>query len=123
MVGAIIMVDYDWRILSMKNHSANGGVFEVHWVCAGIRSKIDEQDQTHTYEMSQRGMSTFEPDPESGDFVAFDNLTEAKVWEWINQEIDRDGIEKTIADRLQKLYFDDSIDETIPWASAGESQE
>ena len=36
---------------------------------------------------------------------------------------DRESIEKTIADRLQKQYFDDSVDTTIPWASAGESEE
>ena len=113
------MVSYDWRILSMKNHSANGGVFDVRWVCAGIRSKKDDQGQTHTYEKSQKGVSTFEPDPNLEGFVPFKDLTEAKVWEWINAEIDREAIEQSIADRIQKHYFDDSIDYTIPWASAG----
>ncbi len=57
------MIEYIWDIRDMKNNVADGGVFEAHWVCAGLRSKTDAQGQEHTYEISNRGTCTFNPTP------------------------------------------------------------
>ena len=112
------MVDFMWRILNMKNNSSNGGVFEVEGVCSGVRSKVDAQNQTHTYELSERKISLFSPDPENQSFTSLSDLTEEQVLQWVWTTVDKSTVEQMIADDLQATYFNESVDYTIPWASA-----
>jgi hypothetical protein len=55
----------------------DGGVVVAHWTA----SKVDGEFTANTY-----GTKSFTPNPESTDFVAFDDLTESDVVGWFSEE-------------------------------------
>ncbi len=112
------MIEYIWDIRDMKNNVADGGVFEAHWVCAGLRSKTDAQGQEHTYEISNRGTCTFNPTPTDASFTPLANLTKEQVLGWVWQTVDKAAVEQEIADGLEATYFNNPVDMTLPWASS-----
>lgn len=67
------------NIVQLDRNAQDGGVITVHWTA----SKAQDQ-----YTASSYGAESFTPDPESPDFVPFDQLLEQDVVDWLktNQE-------------------------------------
>ena len=109
------MINKRWFIENMRNISTTGGVFEVTWYCSVTRSKRDAQDQEHTYEMIDHGIAEFTPVPDDESFASLSDLTEEQVLGWVWQTIDKTEIEQRLEQDIQTSYFDNTIDDTIPW--------
>ena len=62
-----------WSIANLERNTSDGGVTIAHW-----RATATDGD----YSASAYGTAGFTPDPESPDFVPFDDLTEADVLAW-----------------------------------------
>lgn len=109
------MINKRWFIENMRNISTTGGVFEVTWYCSVTRSKRDAQDQEHTYEMIDHGIAEFTPVPDDESFASLSDLTEEQVLGWVWQTIDKTEVEQRLEQDIQTSYFDNTIDDTIPW--------
>jgi hypothetical protein len=62
-----------WTIAQLERNTSDGGVVVAHF-----RATLTDGD----YSASSYGTVGFTPDPDSEDFVPFDDLTEADVLEW-----------------------------------------
>ena len=71
-----------WSISDMKRNTADGGVFEVNWICRA------EDDVESRCSASDAGKMKFEYDASASGFTAYDDLTEETVLGWVKAEID-----------------------------------
>lgn len=70
-----------WAINDMVHDSATGGVKAVYWECRVT-------DDTHTdCSASEGGKLRLEPDADSPDFVAYNDLTEETVLGWVYESL------------------------------------
>ena len=67
-------IEYDWSISQLERDAATGGVTRVHWRCVG-----DDEVNRDSYGKS----SDLSPDPESPDFIPYENLTFEDVIGWV----------------------------------------
>lgn len=66
-----------WSIQDMKRDVASGGVKLVYWSCVAA-------DDTHTEcTASEGGKLRLEPNASADGFVAYDDLTETTVLDWV----------------------------------------
>ena len=68
----------DWKIEQMERELSDGGVIVAHY-----RVFASEGDET----VSAYGSQQLVPDPESPDFVPFENLTEDIVVAWVKEAL------------------------------------
>ena len=68
----------DWKIEQMERELSDGGVITAHY-----RVFATEQDET----VSAYGSQQLVPDPQSPDFVPFENLTEDIVVAWVKEAL------------------------------------
>ena len=68
----------DWKIEELERQLADGGVIVAHY-----RVFASEGDET----VSAYGSQALVPDPESPDFVPFENLNEDAVIAWVQQAL------------------------------------
>ena len=64
-------------IVNTEREPVNNGILIVHWTA----EKVSGELTATTY-----GTKSFTPNPESTDFVAFDDLTESDVVGWFTDE-------------------------------------
>ncbi len=66
-----------WSVKDMKRDVTSGGVKLVYWDCVAT-------DGTHTEcTATEAGKLRLEPDASADGFVAYDDLTEATVLDWV----------------------------------------
>jgi hypothetical protein len=66
-----------WSVTDMKRDVASGGVKLVYWSCVAA-------DDTHTEcTATEGGKMRLEPDADADGFVAYDDLTESTVLDWV----------------------------------------
>ena len=82
----------NWTIAQLERTTATGGVTIAHWRV----SKTDGE-----YSASSYGTCSFEPDESAEDFVAFEDLTEEVVLEWVYEALDKDAVEESIATQIE----------------------
>lgn len=85
-----------WKILELKRKPDNGLVFEVTYV---MNFKLENKEDR------QIGVISLEGDPNSPDFVPYENLTEEIVLNWVQSEIGEvkiSEIESSFQTRLQE---------------------
>jgi hypothetical protein len=100
-----------WSILDMKRHAATGGVVQVHWQCVATADTGETAVESGKY--------ICEPDPTSEGFVAYDDLTESVVLDWVkeSEDVDADGIEANRTARAEAQAARNSAQTTgVPWA-------
>ena len=68
----------NWKIEELERQLADGGVITAHY-----RVFASEGDET----VSAYGSQNLTPDPESPDFVPFENLTEDIVVDWVKESL------------------------------------
>ena len=82
----------NWQISTLERELADGGVIVAHWRCTASDGD---------YSASSYGTCGFTPDPESEDFVAYDDLTEADVLAWVWESVDKDATEEALAAKIE----------------------
>lgn len=99
-----------WTIAQLEREVSNGGVIVAHWRAA----KTEEVDDK-TYSASAYGTCGFSPDPESPDFVPFDQLTEEMVLGWVWGEVDKDETEAKINQKIDEEK-NPTVEAGVPWS-------
>lgn len=88
-----------------------GSIITAHWTA----SKTDGE-----YTASGYGADSFQPDPDSPNFVPFDQLTEADVVGWLTA---KDGWAEALEARLDadiERQKNPPVLHGVPWADAGD---
>ena len=83
--------EFKWSIGTLERKLDDGFVFTAHW-----RAVASDGD----FSASSYGTAGFTPDPESEDFTAYDDLTEADVLAWVWESVDKDATEAALQARI-----------------------
>jgi len=92
-----------WSVVNMTRKTADGGVFEVNWLCKALNDSGPEiAKYGATYSCT--------PDPTSPDFTPYEDLTEDQVIGWV-----KDSLNATNPDAVTELEarLVTSVDEQI----------
>ena len=99
------MATMNWTISTLERELSDGGVIVAHW-----RVSASDGD----YSASSYGTAGFTPDPESEDFTAYDDLTEADVLAWVWGSVDKEATELALQAQLDAAMNPTSATGT-PW--------
>ena len=95
-----------WTVpLTEYTNDADKGIVVCHW-----RATLTDGD----YSASSYGTVGFTPDPDSEDFVPFDDLTEADVLAWVYESVDKDSVEASLAANIEEQKAPQTVAGT-PW--------
>ena len=83
---------FNWTISTLERELSDGGVIVAHWRCTASDGD---------YSASSYGTAGFTPDPESEDFVSYDDITEADVLAWVWESVDKDATEAALEARIE----------------------
>ena len=87
-------VTYTWSIPSVDRTISTGGITQIHWRCVGV-------DGDHS--ATSYGSTGHSPDSTDSDFIAYDSVTEANCIEWAQAQLDKTGIEASIAAQIAEM--------------------
>ena len=94
-----------WTIAQLERNTSDGGVVVAHW-----RATLTDGD----FSASSYGTCGFTPDPDSEDFVPFDDITEADVLAWVYAALDKDATEASLASQIEDQKAPVSV-AGLPW--------
>ena len=86
-------VTYTWSIPQVDRTISTGGIDTIHWNCVGV----DGDHSARSY-----GSTGHSPDPTDSDFIAYDSVTEANCIAWAQAQLDKTGIEASIASSIEE---------------------
>ena len=112
----------NWTIAQLERNSADGGVTVAHW-------RVSKTSGEHT--ASSYGTCGFTPDVEKEGFIAFDELTEASVLEWVQATMDVEALEAGLGVEALEAGLDAQLEALsnpptlagMPWAAVVEAEE
>jgi len=96
---------FEWKVAQLERNLADGGVTICHW-----RASASDGD----YSASSYGTVGFTPDPESEDFVPYDDLTEAQVLGWVWESVDKDATEAALQSKID-ADMNPTTGTGVPW--------
>ena len=103
-----------WQISQMERTLADGGVVVCHWR-ANASETVGEGDDAVTYLATNYGTAGFTPDPESPDWVAYDDITEDLALSWcFDNGVDKDSIEASLQANID-LQKNPTQASGVPW--------
>ena len=94
-----------WSVSNMERNTDDGGVIVIHCRCTGV-----DGDVTAT----SYGTVSATPDASAPDFIAFDNLTEDAVLNWVWGGVVRADIEQSITDKIN-AELNPTTTAGVPW--------
>lgn len=97
------MTNYTWTIANLER-KPDDYITIVHWRCEG-------SDETNT--ASAYGTISFNQE-EGEEIVPFDQITEAMVWGWVDEKMDRAEVEANVQKQLDELANPPMIS-GLPW--------
>jgi hypothetical protein len=74
----------EFKIVQLERQLPSGGITTAHWTV----SKTTDGTTVSSY-----GAQGFQPDPQAQGFVAFPQVTEAQVIQWIQTAMGTEGVE------------------------------
>jgi len=103
---------FNWAISQCERELADGGITTAHWRVNATQTLEDVEFTASSY-----GTCGFTPDPASGDYTAYADVTEAEVlgWCWadgINQEAIQENLQANI-----DLQITPTTGSGTPWAA------
>ena len=101
------MTTFNWSIAQLERNTSDNGVVIAHWRCTGV----DGDNSTGAY-----GTTSFTPDPQADDFIAFDALTEADVLGWVHADVSKEDTEASLQAKLDEMA-NPTTDVGMPWAA------
>ena len=102
----------NWSIAQLERNTTDNGVIVAHWRC-----NTEETVGDVTYTASSYGTCGFNPDPASPNFVAYEDLTEADVLQWVYAELGAEQL-AAIEDGLSANIEEQKAPQTLvgtPW--------
>ena len=102
------MIDYKWKIeqLERTNDEAQG-VITVHWSVTATEDGLSAREY---------GTTHHQPEPNSGTFIPFDELTEATILGWVFEIINKDVSEQTLKSKIEKKKNPPTVS-GLPWST------
>jgi len=94
-----------WNIKDLKRNIQDGGVTKAEW-------EVILEDSGHTSRAI--GSTSFTPDPSADSFIAYTELTENKVIEWVKAQEDVDAIETYLTTDITEKKTPATA-EGVPW--------
>lgn len=83
--------EFKWSIGTLERKLDDGFVFTAHW-----RAVASDGD----YSASSYGTAGFSQDPESADYIPYEDLTEADVLGWVWESVDKDATEAALQAKI-----------------------
>ena len=74
----------EFKIVQLDRQLPSGGIIAAHWTV----SKTTDDITAGSY-----GVQGFQPDPTASDFIAFPQVTEAEVINWIKNAMGEEALE------------------------------
>jgi hypothetical protein len=104
-----------WTIPQCDRELADGGITTAHWR-VNAEQTVGTGDDAVTYAASSYGTCGFTPDPESGDYTPYSDVTEAEVlgWCWANG-VDQEAIEESLQANID-LQINPVNGSGVPWS-------
>ena len=96
---------HTWSIANLERNTSDDGVTIAHWRCSST-------DGTNT--ASAYGTTSHTPDPTSDSFVAYADLTEADVLEWVHEQVVKADVEEANDAKIAELANPTSTT-GMPW--------
>jgi len=90
----------NWTIATLESNNADGGVTVAHWRC-NAEETVGTGDDAVTYTASAYGTCGFTPDASADGFVAYADLTEAEVLNWVWDSVDKDATEAALTAKIE----------------------
>lgn len=109
-------MEINWTIEQLERQTETGGVIIAHW-------RVNATDG-YRYSAGSYGSAGFTPDPESPDFIPFDQLTESDVlnWLWEKEGFDKNEIENRLQSQIDAQKNPVTIT-GLPWPTGPEFEE
>ena len=97
-----------WTIKEMERNLSDGGVIRVHWNAA----KEEGEYSTDTW-----GNVIFTPNPSASDFIAYEDLTQDTVlqWVWAHEDVNKSDIEDMVDAQLNAEKAAPTQAFGVPW--------
>jgi hypothetical protein len=101
-------VTYNWTIGNLEyNNDSDKGVVIAHWRCTGVDGE---------YSASAYSTQSFTPDSSADGYVAYADLTEEMVIGWVQNAVDKDATEASIASKIESQKNPATLS-GMPWAN------
>ena len=102
---------FNWAITQCERELADGGITTAHWRVVASQTVEDVEFTASSY-----GTCGFTPEPESGDYTPYADVTEAEVlgWCWANG-VDQEAIEDSLQANID-LQINPVIVSGVPWS-------
>ena len=97
-----------WTISTLERNT-DDGVVVAHWRASDSET-VDEVEHSG----SSYGTCGFTPDSTADGYVAYADITEAQVIEWVKADVDADAIEASIASQIADSKAP-AISTGVPW--------
>jgi|TARA_R110000823_G_C15680883_1_gene474210 hypothetical protein len=101
-----------WTIATLERNT-DDGVVVAHWR-ASDSEVVGTGDDAVTHSGSSYGTAGFTPDADAEGYVAYADLTEEAVVEWVKADVDADSIEASIASQIEESKAP-AISTGTPW--------
>ena len=101
---------FNWAISQCERELADGGITTAHWRVNATQPLEDVEFTASSY-----GTCGFTPDPESGDYTPYADVTEAEVlgWCWADG-VDQEAIETALQTNID-LQITPTTGAGVPW--------
>lgn len=96
-----------WKIENTERRYEDGGIIIAHWRATAIDG---------IYTSSVYGSVGFTPEPDSEDFIPYNQLTEQNIlsWLWNSDELDRTVIEDKLINKIENQKTPTTVI-GLPW--------
>lgn len=99
-------MQFDWTIAQLERQTETGGVITAHW-------RVSSEDEAFT--AGSYGSAGFTPDPESENFIPFEELTEEVVIDWVKDALGSERIDQYIVTIEQRFGPETLVETPLPW--------
>tara|TARA_R110000782_G_C14519776_1_gene380967 strand:+ start:154 stop:474 length:321 start_codon:yes stop_codon:yes gene_type:complete len=100
-----------WSVPDMIHNDSDGGVFEVIWNC-----KTSNNEGFETAIIGSKFLTTY--DASASDYIAYANLTQAIVlqWIWDSADVDKDAVEAATIEEVNAAILANAAKSSgVPW--------
>lgn len=105
------MVIFNWNIDRMRAYKNVNGMDNVVYEVAFTVYGSNGQESSFYH-----GTVNLQPPTNTAEFIPYDKLDHETVKIWVQQTVDKDGIEKKVADDIQIKVDPPFVDLPLPWA-------
>ena len=98
------MTTFNWTIHDMKRQTSDGLVTVIHWGATAVDG-----------DFSASIVNTLQVE-RSGDFTAFDSLTQEQVIGWVQDAVGKDVVEAALAQMISAQKQPTTLN-GLPWAA------